>query len=76
MELWITGAVLWIASMVVILRITHIIDVVNRRDDDERMMMGKHRGRFKWKKYSRYKGALRQYWEDHKRMVDRHRERE
>lgn len=34
--------------------------------------MGKHRGRFKWKKYSRYKGALRAYWEFKKRMTDRH----
>ena len=39
-------------------------------------MMGKHKGKFNWKKYSRYKGALRRYWEDHKRLVKRHRERE
>ena len=38
--------------------------------------MGKHRGKFNWKKYSRYKGALRRYWEHHKRLVERHRERE
>lgn len=24
--------------------------------------MPKHRGRFKWKKYSRYKGNLKDYW--------------
>ena len=24
--------------------------------------MGKHSGRFKWKKYSRYKGNLRGFW--------------
>lgn len=38
--------------------------------------MAKHFGRFKWKKYSRYKGALRLYWVNHKRLTDRHRERE
>ena len=72
MGVWITVVIIWIALMIIICRITHILDVANRREDE----MGKHSGRFKWKKYSRYKGALRQYWENHKRLVKRHRERE
>jgi 7-cyano-7-deazaguanine synthase len=33
----------------------------------------KHRGRFKWKKYSRHKGNLQDYWTDPRRKHERHR---
>ena len=36
-------------------------------------MMSKHRGKFKWKKYSRYSGYLRYYWMSELRTTDRHR---
>jgi hypothetical protein len=35
--------------------------------------MGKHQGRFKWKKYSRHKGNLQDYWCNPDRLWDRHR---
>jgi hypothetical protein len=35
--------------------------------------MGKHTGRFKWKKYSKYRGNLQPYWTDKNRTTDRHR---
>lgn len=35
--------------------------------------MSRHRGRFKWKKYSRYKGNLRGYWTSKSRTTERHR---
>lgn len=35
-------------------------------------MRGKHRGRFKWKKYSRYNGNLRGYWIDPNREGEHH----
>lgn len=34
--------------------------------------MGKHNGKFKWKKYSKYNGNLRHYWEAPWRFWDRH----
>lgn len=34
---------------------------------------GRHRGRFKWKKYSRYNGNLRVYWTAKDRTTERHR---
>ena len=35
--------------------------------------MGNHRGKFKWGKYTKHNGNLRQYWEAPWRMHDRHR---
>jgi len=35
--------------------------------------MAKHRGRFKWKLYSKHKGNLILYWTDRNRNTDRHR---
>jgi hypothetical protein len=35
--------------------------------------MGNHSGKFNWKKYSRYKGNLRDYWTDSRRLPE-HRE--
>ena len=34
-DVWITLAIIWIASMVVIFRITHLLDVASRREDDD-----------------------------------------
>ncbi len=35
--------------------------------------MGRHQGRFKWKKYSRHRGNLKDYWCNPDRLWDRHR---
>jgi hypothetical protein len=35
---------------------------------------GKHRGKFNWKKYSRYSGNLREYWVDPRRWPDHQKE--
>jgi hypothetical protein len=35
---------------------------------------GKHRGKFNWKKYSRYSGNLRDYWVDPRRWPDHQKE--
>lgn len=32
--------------------------------------MAKHKGKFKWKKYSRYRGNLRYWWEWKGRMAE------
>jgi hypothetical protein len=35
--------------------------------------MGRHHGKFRWKKYTKYKGNLRDYWTRSDRKGDRHR---
>ena len=34
---------------------------------------GKHSGKFDWKKYTRYNGALKMYWTMRGRRTDKHR---
>lgn len=36
--------------------------------------MAKHRGKFKWKKFSKYKGMLRDYWEMKERLAEHRRD--
>jgi hypothetical protein len=38
--------------------------------------MAKHRGKFKWKKYSEHKGNLRDYWTRWDRTQGRHHKEE
>lgn len=33
----------------------------------------RHRGRFKWRKYSKYRGNLKDYWTNERRTTHRHR---
>lgn len=36
----------------------------------------RHRGKFKWSKYSKYRGNLKDYWTDSQRTTHRHRAKE